>query len=106
VLSVIFADGATVTMASYLLAGFTVTVEALDVFTTAVIAIFYLVTEGNIVAIPSITLDFTLVGLVINKSYTYLPGVKFAVFAALIAIVSSPLAALETVTVKLFAVVE
>jgi hypothetical protein len=87
VLNEIFADGATVTTASYLLAGFTVTIEALEVFTTAVIAIFYLVTEGNIVAIPSITLDFTLVGLVINKSYTYLPGAKLAVFAEVIDIV-------------------
>jgi hypothetical protein len=48
----------------------------------------------------------TLVGLVIRRSYTILPEFRFAVLAAVIAIVISPLAALLIVTVKLFAVEE
>jgi len=55
---------------------------------------------------PSTTLVLTLVGLVIRRSYTILPGVRFAVLAAVITIVNSPLAALLIVTVKLFAVDE
>jgi len=47
-----------------------------------------------------------LAGLVIRRSYNILPAVRFAVLAAVIAIVISPLAALLTVTVKLFAVDE
>ena len=55
---------------------------------------------------PSTTRVFTAVGLVMSKSYNILPAVRFAVLAAVIAIVNSPLAALLTVTVKLFAVDE
>jgi len=55
---------------------------------------------------PSTTLVLTLVGLVIKRSYTILPGVRFAVLAAVITIVNSPAAGLLTLTVKLFAVVE
>ena len=55
---------------------------------------------------PSTTLVLTLVGLVMSKSYNILPAVRFAVLAAVITIVNSPLAALLIVTVKLFAVDE
>jgi len=46
------------------------------------------------------------VGAVMTKSYKYLPGVKFAVLAAVIAKVISPFAIPVTVVVKLLAVVE
>ena len=55
---------------------------------------------------PSTTLVLTLVGLVIKRSYTILPGVKFAVLAAVMVIVNMPAAGLVTDTVKLFAVDE
>jgi hypothetical protein len=48
----------------------------------------------------------TLVGLVIRRSYNILPAVRFAVLAAVIVIVISPLAALLIATVKVFAVDE
>ena len=56
--------------------------------------------------IPSTTLVLMFDGLVMSKSYIILPADRFAVLAAVIAIVISPLAALLTVTVKLFDVDE
>ena len=55
---------------------------------------------------PSTTRVLTPVGAVITRSYKYLPGVKFAVFAAVIDSVISPFAVPVMVAVKLFAVDE
>jgi hypothetical protein len=52
----------------------------------------YLVTPGDITITPSITRVFTPVGEVIRRSKTDRPGVKLAVFAAVIERVISPLA--------------
>jgi hypothetical protein len=48
---------------------------------------------------PSITLVFVAFGAVINKSKTYLPADKFAVFAAVIDSVISPFEAPVTIDV-------
>jgi hypothetical protein len=55
---------------------------------------------------PSTTLVFVPPGAVITKSKRYLPGVKTAVFAAVMDKVISPFAVPVTVAVKLFADVE
>jgi hypothetical protein len=50
---------------------------------------------------PSITLVFVVSGAVINKSKTYLPADRFAVFAEVIDSVISPLALPVTIDVIL-----
>jgi hypothetical protein len=55
---------------------------------------------------PSTTLVLVVSGAVITKSYKYLPGVIFAVLAAVIVRVISPFAIPVTVAVKLLATEE
>jgi hypothetical protein len=56
--------------------------------------------------IPSTTLVLVPFGEVITRSYKDRPGIRLAVFAAVIESVISPLAIPVTVAVKLFDVVE
>jgi hypothetical protein len=55
---------------------------------------------------PSVTLVLVPLGAVITTSYKERPGVRFAVFAAVIVIVISPSATLVTDAVKSFDVLE
>jgi len=64
--------------------------------------IYYLVTCGVTVTIPSTILDTTFAELVTSTSYTYLPAVRSLVLADVRDRVTNPLAAFKD-TVKLWA---
>jgi hypothetical protein len=74
--------------------------------TLPIVAICYLVTDGKTVAIPSTTRVTVLAPSSIIKSYTYRPGVKVAVLAAVMESVISPLAVPVTAAFIVLALLE